>query len=599
MEFTQSVRKLISSAALLFVAVGSLLSQTNLLIVSGTVKDDGSGRKLPGSVVVVYQDDVEISREEVDKNASYEYELPLGFSYTFAYEREGFTAKKVVLDVTHTPDDDSVDGFGFDLDMTLFKNIEGFDTSILDTPMGIGTYDPDSRKFSFDSDHTDRMKMRVENEMNRLAAIEENRAKNKRAFDVAMKAGENAMKKKKWQEALGYFNQALDLIPDEEEAIENRDKCREELDNIEAKAAEKQAEEEAKKAEEEADKALKDAERLAREEEERKRKEEAEERRRGLQNQGQTIKDDTQENTEKEEDFVSREREVVEDNSDDRKAQEQADIDARRNAAEDAAAEDAAKRRKEKEEEAKRAELLAKRTNNTSDDADHFFREALKSENQATAAEIEQKKQDGKMRLQQREDEAKSRSNAKDIIDAHRAHQDFINSHKNIAQNTRSNNAEQITGQKQSMQVLDKSIQKSPQQKYEGRSAEHQDEIEYTQSLLNAQTTRQKGQMDQRRIDANSGGYDGTQANNTVYRGEYERNAGTPTLNKKDAEIPQGFHEYSYEIPNGTVIEFTFREGDKVIRYKKVLMKTGTFYFRDNRSITASIYHRETTVVQD
>ena len=105
--------------------------------------------------------------------------------------------------------------------------------------------------------------------------------------------------------------------------------------------------------------------------------------------------------------------------------------------------------------------------------------------------------------------------------------------------------------------------------------------------------------MDQRRIDANSGGYDGTQAQNTAYRGEYERNAGTPTLSKKDEELPQGFHEYSYEIPNGTVIELTFREGDKVVRYKKVLMKTGTFYFRDNRSITASIFHRETTVVHD
>ena len=105
--------------------------------------------------------------------------------------------------------------------------------------------------------------------------------------------------------------------------------------------------------------------------------------------------------------------------------------------------------------------------------------------------------------------------------------------------------------------------------------------------------------MDQRRIDANSGGYEVFQARNSVYRGEYERNAGTPTLNKKDEELPQGFHEYSYEIPNGTVIELTSREGDKIVRYKKVLMKTGTFYFRNNRSITASIFHKETTVVHD
>ena len=633
MEFTQYVRKLISSAALFLVAVGSMLAQTNLLMVSGTIKDDGSGRKLPGSVVIVFQDDVEINRQEVDKNASYEYELPLGHSYTFSFERDGFTTKKVVLDVTHTPDDDSVDGFGFDLDMTLFKNVDGFDTSILDTPMGIGTYNPDTRKFTFDSDHTDRMKMRLENEFNRLAAIEENKTKNKRAFDVAMKAGEDAMKKKKWQEALGHFNNALDLIPDEEEAIENRDKCREKLDEIAAKEAEKQAKADAKKAEEEAKKAAEEAERLALEEEANRRRKEAEERRNLLNNTGSTSttsttssdSDETQ-SEEDEEEFVPRDREVAEDNSDERRAQEEAENLARRQEAEEAVNAEAERRRLEQEEEAKRAELLAKSANNRSDDADQFFREALKSENQARAADIEQKKKEGQESLKQREDEARERNNdtreelddkiehnetnaenaeqrsrdkALDVVDAHRSQQEFIDSHKNMSQNTRSYYAEQIQGTKDAMENLDKSIRKSPQEMYEGRADEHQDEIEYTQSLLDAEEARQHGAMDQRRIDANSSGYDEIQSQHNSYSGQSQRNVGTPTLSKKDDELPQGFHEYSYEIPNGTVIELTFREGDKVVRYKKVLMKTGTFYFKDNKSITASIFHRETTVVHD
>ena len=240
--------------------------------------------------------------------------------------------------------------------------------------------------------------------------------------------------------------------------------------------------------------------------------------------------------------------------------------------------------------------------------------------------QIEQKKQDGEQRLQQREDEARERNNASQeevdekiqynednadsaeqrardkaivIVDVHRSQQEFIDSHKDMSQNTRAYYAEQIQGTKDAMENLDKSIKKSPQEMYEGRADEHQDEIEYTQSLLDAQETRQQGDLDQRRIDATSGGHDGSKDQHDSYRGEYERNAGTPTLSKKDEELPQGFHEYSYEIPNGTVIELTFREVDKVVRYKKVLMKTGTFYFRDNRSITASIFHRETTVVHD
>jgi hypothetical protein len=631
MEFTQSVRNLTSLAICFVLAAGSLLSQTNLLLVSGTVKDDGSGRKLPGSVVVVYQDDTEINRAEVDKNASYSFELPLGFSYTFMYERDGFTAKKVELDFTHTPQDESVDGFGLDLDMTLFKDIDGFDTSILDTPMGKGTYNPDTRKFTFDSDHTNRMKLRIENEMNRLATIEENRNTNKRAFDVAMKAGEDAMKKKNWQEALGHFSEALVLIPDEEEAIELRDECREKLDALEAKDAEKQSVADAKQAEADAKAAEKEVERLAREEEAAQRRAEAEARRVALNNpQGAATSTatstDTTTESSSETDTTSRDLPVAEDNSADRRAQEEADRLARtREAANDAAA-DAADRKAADAAAAKRAALLAQSTSNVSDDADTFFRDALISENRARAEEIEQQKQAGQEQLLQREYEAKQRKEearaemelkledaksdaekaeerarlkALEIVSTHRSQEDFVIAHTQQSTGARSDNSGAIQRAKDSQQILDRSIDQQIATVYEGRAEEHQEEIEYTHALIVSETSTQDGYMDQRRIDANSQGYDERRSQFNSYQGGEERDAGNPILTESDNEVPQGFHEYSYEIPNGTVIELTFRDGDKVIRYKKVLMKTGTFYFRDNRSITSSIFHRETTVVHD
>lgn len=643
MEFTQTVRNLTSIAICFVIATGSFLSQTNLLLVSGSVKDDGSGRKLPGAVVIVYQDDTEIERAEVDNNSSYSFELPLGFSYTFAYEREGFTTKKVELDVTHTPQDDSVDGFGFDLDMNLFKNIDGFDTSILDTPIGMGTYNPDTRKFSFDMDHTDRINLRIENELNRLTAIEENRSTNKRAFDVAMKAGENAMKKKKWQEALGHFNEALVLIPDEDDAIELRDECRVKLDEVEAKDAEKQAAADAKQADADAKAGAKEAERLAREEAAAQRRAEAEARRAALNNPQSvdsttdtdtttdtSLDSDTSEeqNTEEQttEERTIRDLPVPEDNSADRRAQEEADRESRQSDSQDAAEADAAERKANEEAAAKRAALLAKSAGNVSDDADHFFRDALISENRARAAEIEQRKQGGQEQLQQRDYEAKTRKDAaradideklaaaekdsdraedrardktQDIVATHRSQEDFVRDLNRQSSNTRAYYAEQIQGSKDSQEILDRSIDKDIQTVYEGRAEEHQEEIEYTHALIISKTSRQEGYMDQRRIEANSQGYDERKSQFGSYQGGEERTAGTPTLSDNDHEIPQGFHEYSYEIPNGTVIELTFRDGDKVIRYKKVLMKTGTFYFRDNKSITASIFHRETTVVHD
>lgn len=70
-------------------------------------------------------------------------------------------------------------------------------------------------------------------------------------------------------------------------------------------------------------------------------------------------------------------------------------------------------------------------------------------------------------------------------------------------------------------------------------------------------------------------------------------------ISEADSDILQGVHEQSYDIPNGLVIERTVRTGNHVIRYRKVVTKTGVYYFREDRSITADTWRRETTVVTD
>lgn len=634
----QAIRKYIAAVIVMILASSAMLAQTGMLIVSGTIKDDGSGRKLPGAVVTVFQDDVVFKTSEVDKNAKYNFELPLGFTYTFEYERDGFTGKKVELDVSHTPNDESVDGFGFDLDMALFKNIDGFDTSILDEPMGIGAYNPDTRKFSFDLDHTDRMKMRIENEMNRLAAIEENAAKNKRAFDIAMKEGEDFMKKKKWQDALNSFNTALDLIPEEPEAVELRDKARAKLDEIAAKEAEKLAEEEAKRAEEEAEAAAKAAEEAARQAEADAKRAEAEARKLKAQqerearmndlNGGGTDADSNNAvvETRPEREF---DQSLIEDTSDEdaaRLAQEEADNRARMQAMEDAAAADAEKKREEEEEAARRAALLANSSSSSDTDADNFFKEALKSERQARAAEIEERKESEEERLRQRgyeaedrksdrqqelddlvakseedklEGDRRSRRNAEKRAQMYSFDADFRTQRVSRADRKRANNAEEVERTKEYNSDWDHSVEKTVEEEYKGRAKEHQEEIEYTQDVIDSRTKKQDGYLDSRRIERRSGAWEESYNRHEAYAGDDERQAGDPMLSPADEDLPQGFHEYSYEIPNGTVIELTYRDGDQIVRYKKVLMRTGTFYFRNGQSITASIFHRETTVIHD
>ena len=70
-------------------------------------------------------------------------------------------------------------------------------------------------------------------------------------------------------------------------------------------------------------------------------------------------------------------------------------------------------------------------------------------------------------------------------------------------------------------------------------------------------------------------------------------------LSPEDAEVLRGVNEESYDIPNGLVIERTVRKGNKVVRYRKVVTKTGTYYFKGNRSITVVTWQRETSMVLD
>ena len=551
-------RNIVAVAVCLIAALGAVSAQTeSMLLVEGTIKDEDSGRKLPGCVVVVFQDGSEFDRLEVDNNAGYSFELPLRHLYTFQFVRDGFTSKKVSLDVSDVPETDAVDGFGFDLDMTLFKTIEGFDESILDTPIGMGTYDVESGKFNFDMEHTNRVKQRIENEKNRILSIEENRSKNKRAYDVAMKQGENAMKKKNWQEALGFFEEALVLIPDEEEAIEERDKARRELDAIAADLSEQQAEEDAARAAKEAEAAALEAERLAQEEDARQRKADADAR--NAQSNQAAADADAAANAAADADAAATAAANAAANADadaaanaaaaqgeaaDQKAAEdlarqtQIDYDAAQAEIEAANERDA---EEAEEAERKRAALLANTANKEPDEAEKYYRDALKSESKARSDELAARVQAERDLLKRRKEEAKQRSQGE--LD------EMISGYRNV-----DNSVDYV------------------EPVY--RNYEHS--VTYDAPVY-------------RDID-----------NAVTYEAPvYIETHGIPTISESDMDLPQGFYESSYKIQNGIVIERTIRDGDHVVHYRKVVMKTGTYYFKQRQSITSTVWHRETTLVYD
>jgi len=619
--FVLAARKIVVLSIFFAVAIGASLAQTDAILqVSGTIKDEDSGRKLPGCEIVIFQDGVEFTRLEGDKNAGYSIELRIRYSYTFQYERDGFVSKKVVLDVSEIPEGEAVGGFGFDLDMSLFKNIEGFDISILDTPIGMGMYDINSGKFKFDLDHTDRMKLRIDNERNRLLAIEENRSKNKRAFDVAMKAGENAMKKKKWQEALAHFDEALTLIPDEEEAITERDKARAKLDAL---ADDNDAQEAARAAEEAAAAealAKENAEKLAEEEDARQRQAEADARRAAADaassNDVNTdpvpdpIPDpvpDPVEDTAAADaasaaaDAAARDRDQDAENraleEQERRESEDADRRDRLAESENKDRAEADERQAQEEADAKRAALLAKSSSNQPDEAEQYFKDALKSESIAIAEELAARVQAENDALRAREEESRERQRLE------QEELEVLIQNSKISDSESRSNAQAIMARRNELfsvvKNYDHSVSQEVGEMYEGDAAAHKQKIQDVEFQIHDKSDRQKGDLDQRRVDSESGNYDAVVRIYDLSDGTSQTDNGEPYLADSDVDLPQGLYESSYKIQNGIVIERTLRSGDKVIHYRKVMMKTGTYYFREGVSITSAIWRLETTYVHD
>ena len=628
-----SARKMIVLGVFFVSAIGTFLAQTDAhLQVSGTIKDEDSGRKLPGCVIVIFQDGVEYDRLDGDKNAGYSIELPIPHSYTFRYERDGFVSKKVVLDASQVPDEDVVKGFGFDLDMTLFKEIDGFDTSILDTPIGMGMYDAGTGKFKFDLDHTDRIKLRLENERNRLLAIEENRSKNKRSFDVAMKAGEDAMKKKNWQEALVHFDEALTLIPEEEEALSLRDKARAKLDDIATKLADKNAADDAEKAAKDAAAAKaaaeKEADRLASEDAARKRQEEADARRLAANGTNTTTDTTTDSTSDTSTDTIDSTSDNLEPQVEDiESATDIEDASARDAAVRDAAARDAAatddlrrdaeeadrlarlenaqdKNRAEVDEkldreeaEAKRAALLAENSQKITDEAEQYFKDAMRSESIAREEELAARVKAENDALRARELESRERQ----AIEQQELEELIKNS--KISDSESRANAKAIMARRNELFNLvknyDHSVRQEVEEMYVGDAAAQKQKIQDAEAQIHYDVRRYKGDLDKRRIDSESGSYEEMTRLHSLKDGSYKTASGVPYLALKDEDLPQGLYESSYKISNGIVIERTLRTGDKVIHYRKVMMRTGTYYFREGLSITSAVWRLETMYVHD
>lgn len=551
------------------------------LVISGTVRNEDTRDKMDNVTVTVLQNGEAFDQIDVDRNGKYFLDVPLRSDYIIEFSAPDMVTKRVQIDGAAVPPSELNDGFTFDLDMSLFAYVEGFDESLLDTPIGIATFNERSARIEFDLSHTNDMRRKVANELDRVANLEEDLARARMRYDNAMEDGERAEARGRWEDAYDEYEKALSFIPGDEaatagmgraEAALNADAEAEAAALAEEQAAAQaaaQAEADARAAEEQAAREAEAASRAAEEEAARAadaaaRAEEAAARAEESRRQAEADR----------EALAAKEAAAA-------AAQEAAQQEM---AADVEAAEDARKARElawEEEQAAREAERLARqqeaksraqnwsqRTSKTEDEAEAYYRQALQSERQAAAAEVQGQK-----------DEVTSQN------DRWRAEAEGRAAQARRQSSTLDNGVRQINP-------------KDVQDAYPGREPEHRqeraavlEEIEALKRANNALKSMRAEGGRNRVLDA--------MLDLDMQVAVSQEQGQDLALSSEDRDIPQGVQETSYDIQNGLVIQRTVRIGDVVERYRKVVTKTGTYYFRGDKSITKDLWEMNTNLSYD
>jgi len=206
---------IVFSSAVLLLLSGTAFSQDDLFV-HGIIKDTETLKKLDGIIVTVFQNGSQWDSYTTSANAKYEFNLPFGYTYNIKFSKTDFVNKTIQFDTRNIPEEDQTGGFRLDMDVSLFKYIDGFDTSILDEPIGKSSFNPLTNAIEFDFEYTKEINRLIEAEFERLEDLAKNFDKLFKQFEELVQKGDNNMTKENYTGAVSKYEQALEIFPDDE-----------------------------------------------------------------------------------------------------------------------------------------------------------------------------------------------------------------------------------------------------------------------------------------------------------------------------------------------------------------------------------------------
>jgi hypothetical protein len=160
------MRRMMRALLVLVLLVGrstTACAQDSTLYVYGSVKDHGTGAPLERFLVTAINMRDTADRVMARTNAKGRYELVLhgDKEHVLVYSAVGMLTKYVLLDLRGPDAAQWKDGFGMNINMTLFAPVEGVDFSVLREPVGKCRFDRELAAFGWDGPYAESVRLRL------------------------------------------------------------------------------------------------------------------------------------------------------------------------------------------------------------------------------------------------------------------------------------------------------------------------------------------------------------------------------------------------------------------------------------------------------
>jgi len=143
------------------------------LSISGKVVDFESDQSVKGCIVNVYVNNDKIDSQVTAEDGKYDFFFPLDKNYKFEFSKPGYIAKSLKINGAAIPETNQPLGFEIGgMKVTIFKDTNNFDFSLLKKPLDIFNYDTISKSMVRDEDYSDQMAIKLNKVLYKAGLIE-------------------------------------------------------------------------------------------------------------------------------------------------------------------------------------------------------------------------------------------------------------------------------------------------------------------------------------------------------------------------------------------------------------------------------------------